>query len=97
MQRVRHPDGGATITRKLGVLARHCEQVGRSHDDIEKTVSARLAQGESAEAFTERCAALAALGIDHVVVIATGPWTDAAVACLAAAVPAVQTIPPRSR
>ena len=28
------PDGGKTVTHKLAVLAGHCEQVGRSYDDI---------------------------------------------------------------
>ena len=41
--------------------------------------------GESAQAFADRCAGLAALGIEHAVVIAAGPWTEDAVAQLAAA------------
>ena len=47
-----------------------------------KTVSTRLELGESSEAFAER---LAALGIEHAVVITSGPWTEEAVATLAAA------------
>jgi F420-dependent oxidoreductase-like protein len=88
------PDGGRTVTHKLAVLARHCEEVGRSYDDIEKTLSTRLEQGESPDAFVERCGALAALGIEHVVVITAGPWTEDAVACLAAAAPALRKIQP---
>jgi len=79
------PDGGKTIRHKLEVLARHCDAVGRSYDEIEKTVSTRLSPGESPEEFATRCAGLAALGIDHAVVITAGPWTDEAVARLAAA------------
>lgn len=79
------PDGGKTIAHKLEVLARHCEAVGRPYDEIEKTVSTRLNPGESAEQFAERCAALAALGIEHAVVITAGPWTENGVAVLAAA------------
>jgi F420-dependent oxidoreductase-like protein len=79
------PDEGRTIRHKLDVLARHCEAVGRPYDEIEKTVSTRLNPGESAEAFAGRCAALAALGIEHAVVITAGPWTEDAVATLAAA------------
>jgi F420-dependent oxidoreductase-like protein len=79
------PDEGKTIKHKLEVLARHCDAVGRPYDEIEKTVSTRLNPGESSEAFAERCAALAALGIEHAVVITAGPWTEDAVARLAAA------------
>ncbi len=79
------PDGGATVLRKLDVLARHCDELGRPYDAIEKTISTRLAPGESARAFAERCAALGRLGIDHAVVIRSGPWTPDDVATLAAA------------
>jgi F420-dependent oxidoreductase-like protein len=84
------PDGGETILRKLAVLARHCEEVGRPFDEIEKTVSTRLAPEESPEAFATRCRALAALGIEHVVVITTGPWTEEAVTTLGRAIPLVR-------
>jgi F420-dependent oxidoreductase-like protein len=80
------PDGGATLRHKLDVLAAHCEAVGRPYDDIDKTVSTRLEPGESPDAFAERCRALAELGIDHAVVITTGPWTEDAVATLGRAV-----------
>jgi len=86
------PDGGATVRHKLDVLARHCEELGRPYEDIEKTLSTRLAPDEPAEAFAERCAHLAGLGIDHVVVITAGPWTEESVATLAAAVPALQHV-----
>jgi F420-dependent oxidoreductase-like protein len=79
------PDGGATIRRKLDVLARHCDDVGRPYDAVEKTVSTRLEDGESADAFAGRCAALGALGVEHAVVISAGPWTADAVARLGAA------------
>jgi F420-dependent oxidoreductase-like protein len=36
------PDGGRTIRHKLDVVARHCEEVGRPFEAIEKTVSTRL-------------------------------------------------------
>jgi alkanesulfonate monooxygenase SsuD/methylene tetrahydromethanopterin reductase-like flavin-dependent oxidoreductase (luciferase family) len=79
------PDGGKTIRHKLDVLQRHCEAVGRPYEEIEKTVSTRLNPGEPAERFAERCAALAALGIEHAVVITSGPWSEDAVATLGAA------------
>jgi alkanesulfonate monooxygenase SsuD/methylene tetrahydromethanopterin reductase-like flavin-dependent oxidoreductase (luciferase family) len=79
------PDGGRTIRHKLGVLARHCEEIGRPFEAIEKTVSTRLNAAEPAAAFAERCAALAKLGLDHAVVITPGPWTEERVEVLAAA------------
>jgi F420-dependent oxidoreductase-like protein len=79
------PDEGRTLRHKLDVLRRHCAAVGRPYEEIEKTVSTRLEHGESAGAFARRCAALADLGIEHAVVITTGPWTAQAVATLSAA------------
>jgi F420-dependent oxidoreductase-like protein len=69
------PDGGRTIRHKLDVLARHCNDLGRPYDTIDKTLSTRLEAGETANQFADRCATLAALGISHVVLITTGPWT----------------------
>ena len=86
------PDGGQTLRRKLAVLEDLCAAAGRPLAEIEKTLSTRLAPGESPEAFAERCAGLAALGIDHVVLITAGPWRDADLATLAAAEPAVRAI-----
>jgi F420-dependent oxidoreductase-like protein len=79
------PDEGKTIRHKLDVLERHCEAVGRPYDEIEKTVSTRMDPGQSADGFAEQCARLAALGIDHAVVITAGPWTEDAVERLATA------------
>jgi F420-dependent oxidoreductase-like protein len=79
------PDGGRTIRHKLDVLARHCEEVGRPFEAIEKTVSTRLNPDDTAAAFAERCAALAELRLDHAVVITPGPWTEERVEVLAAA------------
>jgi alkanesulfonate monooxygenase SsuD/methylene tetrahydromethanopterin reductase-like flavin-dependent oxidoreductase (luciferase family) len=79
------PDEGATIRRKLAVLAQHCEDVGRDYGSVEKTLSSRLEPGETADQFAARCEGLAALGIDHVVLITTGPWTREAVDVLCAA------------
>jgi F420-dependent oxidoreductase-like protein len=84
------PDGGRTVRHELTVLARHCEDVGRSYDDIDKTLSTRLGPDESADAFVQRCAAIAELGIEHVVVITAGPWTVDAIGRIASAVPALR-------
>jgi F420-dependent oxidoreductase-like protein len=79
------PDEGKTIRRKLDVLTRHCEDVGRDPATVEKTLSSRLAPGETADQFAERCGRMAALGIDHMVLITTGGWTDADVDVLCGA------------
>ena len=80
------PDGGRTIRHKLDVLARHCADLGRPYEQIEKTLSTRLEAGESSDAFAGRCAAAAALGIEHMVVLTSSPWTTEALSTLAAAI-----------
>ena len=80
------PDGGTAIRRQLDVLDRHCADVGRPPGEIERTVTAALLDGESAENLIERCHALADLGLHHVVVIARGrPLTEANLKCVAEA------------
>jgi alkanesulfonate monooxygenase SsuD/methylene tetrahydromethanopterin reductase-like flavin-dependent oxidoreductase (luciferase family) len=79
------PDGGRTIRHKLDVLARHCEEVGRPYEEIEKTVSTRVRADESPQDVAERLAALADLGIDHAVFITPGTFTPETVAIVAAA------------
>jgi F420-dependent oxidoreductase-like protein len=79
------PDGGKTIAHKLSVLAGHCEAVGRPFEAIERTVSTRLEAGESRGSFAERCERLAALGIQHAVVITSEPWSDDRIEILASA------------
>jgi alkanesulfonate monooxygenase SsuD/methylene tetrahydromethanopterin reductase-like flavin-dependent oxidoreductase (luciferase family) len=73
------PDGGQAIRRQLEVLARHCADVGRPVDEVERTVSTALEPGESVDEFICRCATLAELGVAHAVVIVRGaPWTPQA-------------------
>ncbi len=84
------PDGGKTVKHKLAVLAQQCEQVGRTYNDIEKTMSTRLQQGESPDTFARRCDEIATLGVEHVVVLTTGTWTDEAVATVAASASALR-------
>ena len=76
------PDGGRTVRHKLDVLAHHCERIGRPYADIEKTISTRLDPAAGPAAFADQCSKLAALGIDHAVVITNGPWTPAKIAML---------------
>jgi F420-dependent oxidoreductase-like protein len=83
------PDGGQTVRRKLEVLARHCAEVGRPYEEIEKTLSTRLNPGESSEDFASRATAARELGVEHLVVITSGAWTTESLDVLAAAIPAV--------
>jgi alkanesulfonate monooxygenase SsuD/methylene tetrahydromethanopterin reductase-like flavin-dependent oxidoreductase (luciferase family) len=79
------PDGGATVRHKLDVLAGLCAEIGRPYAEIEKTISTRWTAGESAAAFAERCLGFAELGVDHVGVVTTGPWTEDGIATLSEA------------
>ena len=80
------PDGGTAIRRQLDVLGRHCADVGRPPQEIERTVTTALHDGESAADLAARCQALGDLGVHHVVVIARGrPLTDADLDCVAGA------------
>lgn len=59
---------GPDVGRKLDVLRRHCDAVGRDYNEIEKTVSGRIdpgSAGERAEEFLDRLRELAKLGITH--------------------------------
>lgn len=73
------PDGGVTVRRKLDVLAGLCAEIGRPYGEIEKTLSTRVTPGEPPAALARRAAEL---GIDHLVVLAAGPWTPDAVTAL---------------
>jgi hypothetical protein len=80
------PDGGTAIRRQLAVLDRHCADVGRPPEEIERTVTTALQDGGTAEGLVERCCALAELGVEHVVVIARGrPLADEDLKCVAGA------------
>jgi F420-dependent oxidoreductase-like protein len=86
------PDGGRTVTHKLEVLARHCQEIGRPYEAIEKTLSTRLETGESAGDFVTRCRAAGAMGIEHVVLITPGPWAPEPLATLGAAIPTLEKV-----
>jgi F420-dependent oxidoreductase-like protein len=79
------PDEGATVKRKLAVLAEHCAQVGRPFNAIEKTISTRFTPAESPAQFAHRLEQMTAWGLDHAVVITSRPWTEHAVTQLVAA------------
>jgi F420-dependent oxidoreductase-like protein len=59
---------GPDLPHKLDVLRRHCDDVGRDYDDIQKTVIGPLdpgPDGELIEELLERMRQLSALGITH--------------------------------
>jgi F420-dependent oxidoreductase-like protein len=85
------PDGGVTIRHKLGVLAGHCDRIGRPFSEIEKTVSTRLNRDESSESFTHRLLALADLGIEHAVVITDDAMFDPDLTTLARSAAAIES------
>jgi alkanesulfonate monooxygenase SsuD/methylene tetrahydromethanopterin reductase-like flavin-dependent oxidoreductase (luciferase family) len=86
------PDGGKTLQRKLDVLARACDSLGRDLQDIEITLSSRLARDETSEAFTDRCGQLAERGIQHIVLVTTGPWSQDEVDVILDAVEPIRTL-----
>lgn len=62
--------GDDVLRHKFDVLKRHCDEVGRPYDDIERTAlgTANLAAGGmSAAQVIETCRGLANLGIQHVI------------------------------
>jgi alkanesulfonate monooxygenase SsuD/methylene tetrahydromethanopterin reductase-like flavin-dependent oxidoreductase (luciferase family) len=68
------PDGGPMLRHKLDILAGECDRIGRDPDDIEITLSSRVAAGETASQLADRCVDLARRDIDHLVLVTTGPW-----------------------
>jgi F420-dependent oxidoreductase-like protein len=88
------PDGGNTLRHKLEVLTDACDTVGRDPADIEITISSRLNPGETTDQFSERCAALHDLGVNHVVMVTTGPWRNPELDVVLAAIDPVAAIGP---
>jgi alkanesulfonate monooxygenase len=60
--------GNDEVIRKLDVLKRHCEDVGRDYDEIERTALDQLAPGGvNVSEVIRLCRDLARLGIQHVI------------------------------
>lgn len=60
----------AALTHKLDVLKRHCDDVGRNYDEIERTVLAPFNAGVGGVTVSDviaNCRTLAGLGIHHVI------------------------------
>ena len=71
------PDDGATVRHKLDVLTRHCESVGRSRDEIQTTLSTRLAPAETTADLVARCERVAGWGVEHLIFVFSTPWAPA--------------------
>jgi enamine deaminase RidA (YjgF/YER057c/UK114 family) len=89
------------LGHKLDVLRAHCEAEGRDYGDIVKTTSTILDFGDdgdlagAVDRFSDHVHGLAAIGIDQVIAAPHGPWTEACLAALAAAVPEIEAVPTR--
>lgn len=79
----------ADIEHKLGVLRRHCDAVGRNHDDIRVTITANNPRPDPAtlDAFVRAMADYAALGVDAAMVTPTTGTPAAWIDAMAPAVP----------
>jgi hypothetical protein len=64
----------------------------RNPAEIDKTVSTRLGDGESAEQFAQRGRALDGLGVEQAIVLFTGSWTAARLAKVAAGRPLLDRV-----
>jgi len=58
---------------KLVVLRRHCIELGRDYDAIEKTVQGRIQMTEDADAFLQVAEGFADLGVEHIHFGGLGP------------------------
>ncbi|MFG3436692.1 LLM class F420-dependent oxidoreductase [Nonomuraea sp. NPDC047897] len=88
---------GADVRHKLGVLRAHCERLGRPYEEIEKTLHMRIPAGESVEESVRRCAALAAVGIDHVIVAVPDAADERWLAHVAALAERISSVVPSGR
>lgn len=88
---------GADVRHKLGVLRAHCERLGRPYEEIEKTLHMRIPAGESVSESAERCAGLAGLGIDHVIVAVPDAADDRWLAHVADLADRVSAVVPAGR
>jgi len=61
--------GNDALKAKLNILKKHCEEVGRPYDQIEKTSldTARLVEGQTAREIIDECRTLADMGFSHAI------------------------------
>ncbi len=75
---------GADEARKLDVLRRHCEEVGRDYDTIYKTVYYVFDPSRGTQRIIDELGALAALGFDAAIGAVAGVWDVAPVEVIGA-------------
>lgn len=85
------------VRHKLDVLRGHCDRLGRSYDTIEKTAHMRVGEDQSVDDSVRRAEALAALGIDHVMIGFRDAADDFALKHIAALAPRIADIVPTGR
>jgi F420-dependent oxidoreductase-like protein len=89
------------LRRKLDVLRRHCDEVGRDYDEIEKTTASWLdlagEPGDGPRRLLDHLAELADAGIDHVIVGPRRPWDGAALDAVTGILADAHAIPTRPR
>jgi F420-dependent oxidoreductase-like protein len=85
------------LAHKLDVLRRHCREVGRDYDEIEKTTATIVDLGEDREAglkgLLDHLRELAATGIDQAILSPQGPWDYDTLDAVASIVDQVNDIP----
>ena len=59
--------GPVAVHHKFEVLRRHCEAVGRSYDEIERTTLQDVRVGESVQQVVDRIGELSDVGVEHVI------------------------------
>jgi F420-dependent oxidoreductase-like protein len=59
----------AALAQKLDILKQHCDEIGRDYNEIERTVLAPASFGQfnTPADIIERCRALSAIGVQHVI------------------------------
>ena len=80
------------LKHKLDVLRSHCEDAGRDHDAIEKTVSTFVDPADDRHRVLDHLAELADLGIGHAMLSPRRPWDEAILDSVAALVPDVHAM-----
>lgn len=74
------PGYADNLTRKLDVLRRHCEDIGRDPAEIEKTVVTTVDFTDGVAPVAEHLHALGELGIQHALITPRGAWDKSSLA-----------------
>jgi alkanesulfonate monooxygenase len=85
--------GTSEIRRKLQVLRRHCEDVGRDYDSIERTVLGQMRGRQPARELIATCRELSQAGIQHYILSLMEPDLGVLETVGRQVVPAVASFP----